>query len=507
MPRYDFQRSQAHRRWRQRKTTIVVAALVLTLVVCAWFALVYSSHSPYCWQRVQEWQEGPVSFHWEDELLPLAPLQGAVQVHESNSSAGADLSLRNIVFSIAGSVQLWPKRKEYVKLWWRPDEMLGFVWLEEKTEVTEEEAGLLPQVLISEDISRFRYTHSTGHPSGVRIARIIQEVFRLGLPDVRWFVLGDDDTVFSPDNLVRVLKKYDHNEMYYIGNPSESHSSNTYFSHGMAFGGGGIAISYPLAEILSKMLDECLERYTSLFGSDDRLHACITELGIPLTKEAGFHQFDVHGNAFGLLAAHPTSPFISMHHLDEVDPLFPKLDALSSLRQLANAMHTEPRSFLQQCICYDRGQKLSLSISLGFVVQVFPYVLFPRELERPEITFKAWNSKGSRGEFDLDTRRSLKPICRRPFVFYLENMYMQEDETVLSIYKRDTAVDERKRHSFCFSRVFPPEQVEKVRVLSKRMSDQWFLAPRRQCCKVTGVKDKVLGIMVSPCQYGKFLSR
>lgn len=194
-----------------------------------------------------------------------------------------------------------------------------------------------------------------------------------------------------------------------------------------------------------------------------------------------FLQFDVHGNAFGLLAAHPTSPFISMHHLDEVDPLFPKLDALNSLRHLANAMHTEPSSFLQQCICYDRVQKLSISISLGYVVQVFPYVVLPRELERPEITFKAWNSKQSRGEFDLDTRRSLRPICRRPFVFYLEDIFVDTNEAVVSTYKRDTVVDERKRHSFCFSKVFPPEQVEKVRVVSRRMSDHWFLVRFSTC--------------------------
>lgn len=82
-----------------------------------------------------------------------------------------------------------------------------------------------------------------------------------------------------------------------------------------AFGGGGIAISYPLAEALNNMEDACLQRYSQLFGSDDRLHACISELGIPLTREAGFHQWDVRGNAFGLLAAHPVAPFVSMHHL------------------------------------------------------------------------------------------------------------------------------------------------------------------------------------------------
>jgi hypothetical protein len=112
----------------------------------------------------------------------------------------------------------------------------------------------------------------------------------LNLPDVHWFVMGDDDTLFSTDNLLRVLSKYDSSEMYYIGSSSESHKQNVHFSHSMAYGGGGFAISYPLAEALSEMQDDCLERYPDLFGSDDRLHACITELGVPLTQEHGFHQ-------------------------------------------------------------------------------------------------------------------------------------------------------------------------------------------------------------------------
>ena len=97
-------------------------------------------------------------------------------------------------------------------------------------------------------------------------------------------------------------------ELYYVRKPSESHSSNKYFSHGMAFGGGEIAISYPLAEALSNMLDEC---WSVIFFSLEVMISCISELGIPLTKEPEFHQFNVHGNAFGLMAAHPLAPFIS----------------------------------------------------------------------------------------------------------------------------------------------------------------------------------------------------
>jgi hypothetical protein len=206
----------------------------------------------------------------------------------SNGSNG--LALHNIVFGIAGASQLWEKRREFIKLWWRPEEMRGFVWLEKPVELGNGGGENLPSVLVSGNTDSFRYTHPLGHPSGIRISRVVCESFRLHLPDVQWFVMGDDDTIFSTENLVRVLSKYDSREMYYIGSSSESHKQNVHFSHSMAYGGGGFAISYPLAEALTAMQDECLERYPQLFGSDDRLHACITELGVPLTREHGFHQ-------------------------------------------------------------------------------------------------------------------------------------------------------------------------------------------------------------------------
>lgn len=116
------------------------------------------------------------------------------------------------------------------------------------------------------------------------------ESYKLGLENVRWFVMGDDDTVFFTENLVTVLAKYDHNQMYYIGGNSESVEQDQMHSYGMAFGGGGFAISYPLAAELVKVMDGCLHRYSFFYGSDQRVWACIAELGVPLTTERGFHQ-------------------------------------------------------------------------------------------------------------------------------------------------------------------------------------------------------------------------
>jgi hypothetical protein len=291
------------RPWRQsRMGTALVAVAALLLSTTAWLSLVFSGTTTRCWHRFKDWEGSPHSFAWAwrnqsfvvSSPPPPPPPPLPFPTHNrSLSEKEEELSLKHIVFGIAGSSQLWNRRKEFVRLWWRPDEMRGHVWLEEPLPLglaLENGDDSLPPLIVSEDISRFRYTNPTGHPSGLRISRIISECFRLGLPNVRWYILGDDDTIFNVDNLVALLHKYDHSQMVYIGSPSESHSSNTHFSHSMAFGGGGIAISHPLAQALSLILDDCLDRYPKLYGSDDRLHACISELGVPLTREPGFHQ-------------------------------------------------------------------------------------------------------------------------------------------------------------------------------------------------------------------------
>jgi hypothetical protein len=78
--------------------------------------------------------------------------------------------------------------------------------------------------------------------------------------------------------------------MLYIGSQSESHIANLHHGHGIAFGGGGFAISAPLARALSSTMDTCIARYPDLETSDMWVAACAAELGVSLTIERGFHQ-------------------------------------------------------------------------------------------------------------------------------------------------------------------------------------------------------------------------
>ncbi|PKA53385.1 putative serine/threonine-protein kinase WNK1 [Apostasia shenzhenica] len=63
-----------------------------------------------------------------------------------------------------------------------------------------------------------------------------------------------------------------------------------------------------------------------------------SSVGVPLTKHSGFHQFDVYGDLLGLLAAHPIAPLVSIHHLDVVEPIFPKSPSRpAAIRRLFDA--------------------------------------------------------------------------------------------------------------------------------------------------------------------------
>lgn len=462
---------------------LVFLATLLTLVFPIY------THRYRCRRPRLEGEAEPSPFPWDS--LGTQKQNSSFPIQNISKTS---LRLRNIVFAIQSSSKLWPQRKEFLKLWFKPGLMRGFVWVEESVLYDAEDEQSLPPIMVSDE----------SKPLGTRLSMILLNTFRLRPPDSHWFVLCEDDTMFSTENLMSVLAKYDPTELVYIGAKSESHLENHDHTHSMAFTGAGIAISYGLAEALSTMLEACLERYPQLLRNDNRLHACITELGVPLTQELGFHQFDIRGDAFGLLSAHPLAPFVSMHHVDILHPVFPGLETLDSLRYFMSAMETEPASFLQQAICYNHTAKLSFSISLGYVVQVFPTILFPRELQDPQVTFRALNWGDHVGEFAMDSRPPTRSICDKPFLFYWkENHFDEESNKILSIYNRYQVLDKEKEKGHCHSQNFSRKGVQQIHVVHKPFQRHWHLVPRRQCCKLGIVKNGILPIALDPCKQGQ----
>ncbi|XP_057865506.2 uncharacterized protein LOC131073141 [Cryptomeria japonica] len=474
------------RKWLGNTVSVGLGLLMVLVMVLAFIR----SHRNHCRGAAIEGEAEPSSFPWNP--LDYPHKNESLSTGELNSKAS--LSLGNIIFVIQGSSKEWSRRKEFVKLWFRPGVMRGFVWMEENVPVESDDDQFLPPILVSDD----------SYALGIRLSMILLNTFRLRPPGAQWFVLCEDDTIFSTKNLMSVLAKYDSTDLVYIGGNSESHHENHGHAHAMAFSGAGIAISYGLAEALSIMLEACLERYPQVRRNDNRLHACITELGVPITREQGFHQFDIRGDAFGLLSAHPLTPFVSMHHVDQLQPVFPNHNSLDSLRTFMSAMETEPASFLQQAISYNHTEKLSFSISLGYVVQVFPSIMFPRELQDPQITFRAWDWGDHPGEFSMNSRIYPQSPCNRPFLFYLkENFFDKEKDKILNIYERYLMVDEHKAEHNCRFHSFSPKEVQKIHVMHKPFEQRWHLIPRRLCCNMRGKKDGVLTISLDKCKRGQ----
>ncbi|CAN4108275.1 unnamed protein product [Withania somnifera] len=364
--------------------------------------------------------------------------------------------------------------------------MRGFVWLDkaimsknQNMSITYSDYNVttsLPQIKISSDTSRFKYTNKKGDRSGIHSR------------NVRWFVMGDDDTFFVPENLVRVLRKYDHNQFYYIGSVSETHWQNHEFSYNMAYGGGGFAISYPLAK-----------KYPHLYGSDDRIQACMAELGVPLTKEVGFHQFDLHGSVMGLLSAHPVAPVISLHHLDKIKPIFPRVSRVEALKRLNKPIKLDSAGLMQQSICYDRPRGWTISISWGYSVQINRGILPARDIEKPIRTFNDWYGTGDENSFTFNTRPNHKNGCQRPYYYLLSQAYVTTNHTTTSLYVYDGSPGRK-----CKWRTADPCGIHHVEVYKKPDPNLWDKSPRRNCCRVLPTrKNETLLIDVGECRDGE----
>ncbi|XP_019439448.1 PREDICTED: uncharacterized protein LOC109345107 [Lupinus angustifolius] len=402
-------------------------------------------------------------------------------------------NISHILFGLGGSAQTWHDRSNYSKIWWEPNTTRGFVWLDKKPKISHTE--LLVPYKISHGWRRFKYLHSA---SAVRIARIVYESFKLGLPDVRWFVMGDDDTVFFTNNLVTVLRKYDHNQMYYIGGNSESVEQDVLHSYDMAFGGGGIAVSYALAVQLARTMDGCLRRYFYFYGSDQRVWACVNEIGVPLTHEKGFHQLDIRGDPYGLLAAHPMAPLVSLHHIDQLSSLFPNQTQTQSLTKLISAYNLDPARIVQQSICYDHRRKWSISISWGYTVQIYTTMLSAADLQMPLQTFRTWRTS-SDGPFTFNTRWMNPDPSKQPAMFFLDNLQMVGSQGSITSYKRFFAKGADKCNKSHVN-----VQVQRIRVSALKLDPEyWKNVPRRECCQIMeggSIKGGNMHLRVKKCR-------
>lgn len=125
-----------------------------------------------------------------------------------------------------------------------------------------------------------------------------------------------------------------------------------------------------------------------------------------------------------MLAAHPLSPLVSLHHLEAVEPIFPSMRTIQAMEHLFTAVNVDSPRILQQTVCYDAFNMLTVSVSWGYAVQVFEGNQQLLDLLPLQKTFRSWK-RGKNVEsshFMFNTRDLPSDPCKRPLLFFLHGV-------------------------------------------------------------------------------------
>ncbi|CAF0873515.1 unnamed protein product [Adineta steineri] len=206
---------------------------------------------------------------------------------------------------------------------------------------------------------------------------------------IEWFAVGDDDTVWFINNLLRVLQQYNSSNTIYLGDISDNRDQVQHYGAYFAYGGGGIVLSRSLALIFSTYPEKC-KQYLNIFGGDGMIGKCITEiLKVGLVKNHNFHQMDHHGDMTGYLES-GINGLVTLHHMFSYWRPFPKrhtnkINETMYLLQLAYATFDE--TFLKRYVRLHREANQTLLLTMGYSFTIFNRILLPAELNLVENTW------------------------------------------------------------------------------------------------------------------------
>ena len=211
-------------------------------------------------------------------------------------------------------------------------------------------------------------------------------------PTSSWYALGDDDTLWIPQNVIQALAGFPADRSFFLGSVGEPVGQGVYgwsngsaemavgsdFSAGrtmltsaMAWGGGGMILSHKVMSKLNASLVPCFESKRHIYGSDERISLCVAETSkTELHILPGFHQQDEFDATF-LFQTQPPSPVLSLHHLDRKSVMGNASRLGYNISEVNAAIAVHPYSFLQQrtCVGTIAGVKSTLQVSTGFDVR------------------------------------------------------------------------------------------------------------------------------------------
>ena len=137
-----------------------------------------------------------------------------------------------------------------------------------------------------------------------------------------------------------------------------------------------------------------------------------------------------------MLSSHLQSPVVTLHHFDNIDPIFPSKNRTESINHLMKAAKVDQSRLAQQTICYHRPSNWSVSISWGYSAHIYENIIPRSVLRKPLETFAPWKN-GPPPVYMFNTRLPTNDSCQAPHVFFMESVKkMIGDALVLTTYRR-----------------------------------------------------------------------
>jgi hypothetical protein len=199
---------------------------------------------------------------------------------------------------------------------------------------------------------------------------------------IKWFAVGDDDTVWFINNLLYTLQQYNSLNKIYLGDYSDRTASIHRHGSYYAYGGGGILFSQPLAIQFAKHVHKC-KQFLNMYGGDEMIGKCVTQvLNINLTRNSNFHQMDNGGDVTGLLES-GLDRLVTLHHMFYLWRPFPdehsnKLNDTIHLLELAYKTFDE--KFLKRYVRFNYKTNQTVLVTMGYTFSVFSRILSDEEL-------------------------------------------------------------------------------------------------------------------------------
>lgn len=140
---------------------------------------------------------------------------------------------------------------------------------------------------------------------------------------------------------------------------------------------------------------------------------------------------------------------------------------MAAFDHLFRSAHLDPSRILQQTICYDNSKLLTVSVSWGYVVQIFEgNQLIVDLLSVPE-TFTHWKRGRSSSilSYMFDTREFNKDPCKKPDVFFFESIVQRQGRVQSNFTMHGLEI--------CQERKGPTKNLKQITIFSQ------FLQPRQ----------------------------